>query len=157
MRPAASVADIRALFASRGLRTTAQRLAVYEYLQEHPTHPTAATIYDGLSRRYPMMSRATVYNTVDVLAQVGLVQRLDFGTGTHRYDGNPDFHVHLVCSGCGNIQDVEGGRALDAAAGKLAASAGFTVQDRRYELIGLCHRCVAKPASKKRTAATASN
>ena len=144
MRHIASVEDVRALFASRGLRTTAQRLAVYEYLQEHPTHPTAATIYEDLSRRYPTMSRATVYNTVEVLTDLGLVQELDLGGGVHRYDGNPEFHVHLVCTACGEIQDVEGDRALDAATARVAARVGFAVQERRLELLGVCRRCAAR-------------
>lgn len=135
---------MRDLLAARGLRTTAQRLAVYQYLLQHRTHPSAAKIYEDLSRDYPTMSRATVYNTLDLLVGLGLVQQLDLGGGMARYDGNPEFHVHVVCEVCGSVADVEVDGALESLEGRIASRLGFTVSARRYELFGRCQRCSAK-------------
>lgn len=141
---ARSLEEVRDLLASRGLRTTAQRLAVYRYLLHHRTHPSAAKIYEDLSREYPTMSRATVYNTLELLVSLGLVQQLDLGVGMARYDGNPEFHVHVVCETCGSIADVEVDGTLAALEGRIASNLGFTVSGRRYELFGRCQRCAAK-------------
>ena len=137
------VQDVRELFAAKGIRTTAQRLAVYQYLVEHPIHPTAATIFAGLNSRYPTMSRATVYNALEVLTRKGLVQQLDLGEGVNRYDGNPDFHVHVICRACGQVEDVEGDGALTDLERRVAQRLGFSVEERRFELFGLCRRCAA--------------
>jgi len=138
-----SLEEVRSLLIARGLRVTAQRLAVYQYLLQHRTHPSAARIYEDLSREYPTMSRATIYNTLDLLAGLGLIQQLDLGDGTSRYDGNPDFHVHVVCRVCGSVADVEVGRSLAKLEGRIASQLGFAVSSRRYELFGLCRRCAA--------------
>ncbi len=139
-----SLEEVRDLLAARGLRTTAQRLAVYRYLLQHRTHPSAAKIYEDLSRDYPTMSRATVYNTLDLLVGLGLVQQLDLGGAMARYDGNPEFHVHAVCETCGSIADVEVDGALASLEGRIASRLGFTVSARRYEILGRCQRCTAK-------------
>ena len=68
--------ETAALLSSRGLRPTQQRIAVYEYLIEHPEHPSAETVYAALSRLYPAFSKTTVYNSLYALAEAGLVRTL---------------------------------------------------------------------------------
>jgi len=138
-----SLEEVRSLLTARGLRVTAQRLAVYQYLLQHRTHPSAARIYEDLSREYPTMSRATVYNTLDLLVSLGLIQQLDLGGAMNRYDGNPEFHVHVVCQTCGSVADVEVDGSLAGLEGGIASRLGFTISSRRYELFGLCRRCAA--------------
>lgn len=91
----------------KGYSLTVQRLAVLEYLHNNPTHPSVDKIYKDLQRKYPAFSRATVYNTVQLLTELGLIQPLSVDKEKVRYDGNPEPHPHFVCRICGKIWDIE--------------------------------------------------
>ncbi len=90
-----------------GKRSTPQRHAVCQALIEHGGHPTVAEIYERVRGIFPMISQATVYNTVDTLEELGLIHRLEIANHEHtHYDLNPQPHINLVCTHCGFISDV---------------------------------------------------
>lgn len=93
------------MLADKGLRPTPQRLAVYDYLLSHPTHPTVDTIYQALLEQYPTFSRTTIYNSVKALCGAGLIRLVGIDPEEQRFDGNPQDHGHFQCSRCGRILD----------------------------------------------------
>lgn len=92
--------------AQRGVRWTVQRYAIMEYLYDHRIHPTAEEIYEGLRKRLPAISRATVYNTLELFKEHGLVKELLVEKERARYDYDVSPHIHLKCLRCGRIYDL---------------------------------------------------
>jgi Fe2+ or Zn2+ uptake regulation protein len=144
----------------RGLRATASRRAVLEFLQRRGEHLAANEILDGLRRAGQRVSIATLYQNLQALSERGLLLRFAGADGHMRYDINLQAHHHLVCEGCGRIVDVEisGGdaaRPVPAVAARSQPVRGWLVRDRRVEFRGLCPRCRrrASPAAARRSAA----
>jgi Fe2+ or Zn2+ uptake regulation protein len=91
---------------TRGLKMTPQRRLIVDYLQSATNHPTADEVLKAVNDRYPMTSRATVYNTLNWLKEAGMVREV-FEGGDLRFDPNTGGHHHFVCRVCGRIEDVE--------------------------------------------------
>ena len=89
-----------------GYKVTHQRLVVLDYLQHSKEHPSAETIYNDLKERYPTISLATIYNTLEMLTRVGLVLDLGAPEERRRFDGNTSDHSHFFCTNCGKIEDI---------------------------------------------------
>ena len=96
---------IASIFKEKKLKLTPQRLAVYNYLINTTSHPSADIIYTDIHVQYPTMSLATVYKALKTLVDVGLIQEINVGEGNFRYDGNSLPHPHLQCLGCGKVDD----------------------------------------------------
>lgn len=90
-----------------GLKLTPQRLAILEYLEQTREHPSAEDIYNALKERFPSMSFATVYNTLEVLTEKGLIKELGIDSSKKRFDPFLHPHHHFICRKCGKIVDVE--------------------------------------------------
>lgn len=108
--------DIRKAFRAAGLRHTRQREAVFAALRETDTHPTAEELFEIVREREPGLSLATVYNSLDVLTDGKLCQRLPSNGGPTRYDADLRDHIHLILQD-GRVLDVPdaiAGRLLDA-------------------------------------------
>lgn len=90
-----------------GLKVTPQRLAILQLLDGNKTHPSADNIYVEVSREYPYISFATVYNTVTKLARAGKIQELDIDPERKRFDPCTDPHSHFYCRACGKVFDVD--------------------------------------------------
>lgn len=132
--------EIHARFRQRAVRVTRQRAAIYEALADTASHPTADELYRTVKRQHPMMSRNTVYYTLGVLRQAGLVQEVNVGHDVARFDGNVAVHHHLICLGCSRIEDV-----VDDALNQLDISGrqarGFRILGHRVEFHGYCANC----------------
>ena len=86
---------------------TPQRRAIIQgLLEDDGTHPTAEQVFTRAQSTMPDMSHATVYNTLHELAEVGVLLELGLGPRERRYDLNTTDHAHLVCLGCGRVEDV---------------------------------------------------
>lgn len=91
-----------------GYRLTPQRLALVRLLASDDSHPTADQIFARLRQEFPTISLATVYNTLEVLVQLGEALPVDLNEGSTRYDvQRPAAHPHVVCRKCGHVADVE--------------------------------------------------
>ena len=126
----------------RGQRVTPQRLVIARVVDELNRHVTAELVFAEVSRRMPGVSLPTVYATLDLLVELGLVRRVSAGNGSAVYDGRMDEHHHLVCRGCGEIVDVE---APVDRTGLLAAAhaSGFAPDYSEVVVTGLCAACAA--------------
>lgn len=103
MKPPAELTD---LFRARGLKVTPQRQCIFRILHGSEGHPTAEAVYAEAAGEMPTLSLRTVYQTLHDLANMGEICELDLGTGSARFDPNPDTHHHLVCTSCGKVSDL---------------------------------------------------
>lgn len=125
----------------QGIRLTPQRLAVYRALVNTDQHPTAAMLYDELQGQIPSLSPATVYNTLQVLVDNGLVHEIgDAGDGSTHYDADLTPHVNLICRQCQRIIDYHDPR-LAGLETMVGEGSGFTIQGARLVYYGLCPEC----------------
>lgn len=90
-----------------GYKVTPQRLAVCDVILSSKEHPTADQVYQEVKKKHPTMSLATVYQTLHVLKDIGMLQELEFSDRTSRYEPNTSPHINIVCENCGKIQDYE--------------------------------------------------
>lgn len=128
----------------RGLPVTAQRIAVAEVLFETDRHLSAEEIAAELNGRGSKVGTATVYRTLDVLLESGLVVERDFGEGFRRFESARDVpqHEHVICTGCGRVEEFRDDR-IERIAGELAESRGFTRERHRLVIYGRCRSCSA--------------
>jgi Fe2+ or Zn2+ uptake regulation protein len=131
---------LRAALRARGQRVTPQRLAIAAAVRDLDRHATAEQVFTDVAGRMPGVSLPTVYATLDLLEEVGLVRRVATEGGAAVYDPRADDHHHLVCRGCGAIADVDG--AVDhAALLRAARRAGFAADGAQVVIRGLCASC----------------
>jgi Fur family transcriptional regulator, peroxide stress response regulator len=125
----------------RGYRLTPQRMAVLRILADSREHLNIEEIFSRVHEEFPMISLATIYNTVTMLKDMGEVLELSFSSGGNRYDGNkPAPHPHLVCERCGIVIDPDL-PALEELAGKVSALTGYQITSHRLDFFGICPLC----------------
>ncbi len=129
--------DYATMLQAHGVRPTPQRLAVYQYLDTHRTHPNADAIYEALLPDYPTFSRTTIYNSLKVLMEAGLVRVVTIDPNEQHFDGNPADHGHCRCERCGKMLD------FDIPAETIAALVpdGFSVSRQDVFFTGRCEEC----------------
>jgi Fur family transcriptional regulator, ferric uptake regulator len=129
--------DVEALCAEKGLRITDQRRVIARVLSEAEDHPDVEALHMRSAQIDPGISIATVYRTVRLFEEAGILERHDFGDGRARYEAAPEaHHDHLI--------DVETGKViefvdpeLEALQREIAARLGFRLVDHRMELYGV--------------------
>jgi Fur family ferric uptake transcriptional regulator len=141
MDASASWETVGSLLRQRGLRWTPQRRAVIEVLAASDGHVTGAEIVERCRARDAATTPSTVYRTLDVLEQLGLVRH------GHGADGREEFHVmpagqhgHLHCAVCGETWEIDERRGKDVAAA-LRRGDGFEIDIGHVTLVGRCRRC----------------
>jgi Fur family peroxide stress response transcriptional regulator len=144
-----SMDEMRRRFRERGLKMTPQRAAIYHALVASTAHPTAEDLHRQARRLHPMISPNTVYYTLGVLQEAGLVHEVNYWHDRSRFDANLGPHHHLICLKCRTIQDVVDG-ALDRLSVAAAVRAGFEVTGHRVEFHGYCNRCCRAVKNGKR-------
>lgn len=122
-----------------GLSLTHQRLTIYRSLLESVDHPTPEALFARVRPALPSLSLATIYKTLDTLAQLGLVAELPATGSSRRFDGNMERHHHLVCTRCGRVSDYSD-PGLDGIAPPSGIK-GFTAQHLSIHVHGLCREC----------------
>ena len=132
---------------ARGVRLTAQRRALIETIQEAKTHLDAASLLELAHKRDPNIDRATVYRTIELLKQLGLIDELDLmhlNGEKHYYEVKTQKdHLHLACFRCGEIEEFDS-PTFQRLKREIAAQNEFQIQVMRLEVGGLCRRCAAQ-------------
>jgi Fur family transcriptional regulator, ferric uptake regulator len=132
-----NIIDIEALCAEKGLRITEQRRVIARVIGESDDHPDVETLHARASAIDSGISIATVYRTVRLFEEAGILDRHDFGDGRSRYEAAPEaHHDHLI--------DVETGKViefvdpeLEALQKQIAEKLGYRLVDHRMELYGV--------------------
>lgn len=123
----------------RGMRVTSQRVVVHRALGELDRHVTADELLDAVTERLPNVALPTIYSTLELFEELGLVRRVQ-RAGTTLFDPRTDRHHHLLCTRCGSIEDVES--ELDTAALERAARRQGFEHDRVEAVVnGVCRDC----------------
>jgi Fur family transcriptional regulator, ferric uptake regulator len=131
--------------ADAGHQSGAARRAVVEYLGRQTCAVSAREIEEQLRRDGPGVGRASIYRTLEQLVELGLVHRLNMGTGTARYepaDASGEHHHHLVCDLCGKLVPFQDA-GLERAISGLARRSHFEVSEHDVTLHGVCERCAS--------------
>jgi Fur family peroxide stress response transcriptional regulator len=132
------------LLRQAGYRITPQRRAICDYLARTEQHPTAYRVYEALSADHPDLSRATVYNTLNVLHELGALVQLDLGDEHTHYETNLAPHVNLICRRCRAVFDFTPLEPPTAFLDSLHATSGFQPTTVHVQVMGLCPDCQAK-------------
>jgi len=131
-----------------GVRLTGPRRKLTELIGRREGHFTAAELLLDANRRRLGIGRATIFRHLELLAEQGLVERLDLPGGTHAYiPCEPSHHHHLVCLECGASTEVDH-CGIDAVTSEAARRSGFQIQQHRLELFGRCPACQKKRVKK---------
>ena len=100
--------DIIKLLNDYGIQPSAQRLAVAEYVLTTDEHPSADQVFAKVSSNFPMISRATIYNTLNLFVEKGLLRELHIAAGRVVFDPNLERHHHFIDEESGEIKDIHG-------------------------------------------------
>jgi Fur family peroxide stress response transcriptional regulator len=120
------------------MKLTPQRLAILEYLEGNKSHPSASEIFEVVSERYPTMSFATVYNTLEALREKGQVLELSIDSKKKRFDPNTKPHHHLICVQCKAIVDVHTSFRLNLSKEEMY---DYEIIGNHVDFYGICPKC----------------
>jgi Fur family ferric uptake transcriptional regulator len=139
-------------FDRAGYRLTEPRRIVASLIAEQDGHFSAADLVADARRRRLGVGRATVFRALEVLAELGMVNRIDLPSGEHAYVAcEPLHHHHVVCSRCGRVVEIAD-EGLRTVVREVARRTGFRIDDHRLEFYGLCPSCQADElAATRRT------
>lgn len=134
--------DIAARLSRKGYRMTPQRIMILEAIEGASGHISAEEIYQDIKRRYPGLNISTVYRTLELLKETGLVTETDMGDGRVRFHSiGHEHHHHLVCSKCGKVIDL-GEETLSPLTNVLSEKYGFRADLKHLAIFGHCKGCV---------------
>ena len=124
----------------RNLKHTKQRTAILEAFLDATGHITSEEIYGHVRAEHPNIGYTTVYRTMKLLCDAGLVSERHFEDGVTRYEIEHEHHDHLVCLHCGKIEEFEC-EMIEQSQREIADRYGFRLLRHRHELYGHCSAC----------------
>jgi Fe2+ or Zn2+ uptake regulation protein len=131
------VTKIDSFLREKGIKASYQRLRIFDYLQKSKEHPTVSTIYDDLLPEIPSLSRATVYNTLNLFVDKRIAKVLPLEDHEARFDIMAEDHAHFRCDSCGEIYDIPS-ENLDL---HLKNMPGYSVRETEVLIKGICPHC----------------
>jgi Fe2+ or Zn2+ uptake regulation protein len=123
-------------------RMTTQRAAILEEVRKAEGHLTAGEIFERVHRKYPSIAYGTVYRTLHLFAERGLILEFPFGDEASRFDKRTDRHDHVRCTVCGSLQDVDVPTVLFAQH-VASEQSGFRIVGHQTVFAGVCPHCQA--------------
>ena len=128
---------IQARCEAKGLRMTDQRRTIAQVLEGSSDHPDVEELYNRASARDPNISIATVYRTVKLFEEAGIIEKLEFGDGRARYeDAERDHHDHLIDLQSGEVIEFVDPE-IEALQERIAQRLGYTLKGHKLELYGV--------------------
>ena len=128
-----------------GKRITPERELLLRIIDRN-AHLDATEIFEIARRERPRIGLATVYRTLNLLKDLGVIRASDLGDTHRHFEVQHDEHVHLICSCCGRVLDMPPPVALQ----RMATSRGFRIEQSRLDLMGLCAECQSDPVEGKK-------
>ncbi|MBL1431131.1 MAG: transcriptional repressor [Robiginitomaculum sp.] len=131
------ISPLEKLCAERGMRMTEQRRVIAKVLSEASDHPDAEVLYRRASRLDPKISLATIYRTVRLFEEAGVIEKHDFGDGRSRFETVPDdHHDHLINVKTGEVIEFVDDE-IEELQKAIAKRLGYELVDHRLELYGI--------------------
>jgi len=121
----------------KGVKPSFQRLSVLKYLMKSENHPSVDKIFKALAQEIPTLSKTTVYNTLNLLTEKGIVTALKINDTEVLYDYIFKPHAHLLCTECGEIHDI----FLESSFSELKEINGHIVSEAQINFRGVCKKC----------------
>jgi Fur family ferric uptake transcriptional regulator len=122
------------------MRLTTQRQVILEELGKVTSHPTANEVYDMVRKRLPRIGLGTVYRNLELMAESGLILKLEVGGTQKRFDATTDLHYHIRCNVCGKVDDIE--LPVQQQINEMAAGAtDYEILSHHVEFSGICGSC----------------
>lgn len=121
----------------KGVKPSFQRISVLKYLIKEKNHPSVEIIYQAIHKDIPTLSKTTVYNTLNLLVEKGIVSALTIKENEVIYDFIEEPHAHFHCVECGNIKDIFIGKELLA----INSLDGFKIDEAQINFKGTCVYC----------------
>jgi Fe2+ or Zn2+ uptake regulation protein len=140
-----SIESLKTELEEKGIRPSLHRIQVLEYLHKRQGHPSVDDIYASLSPEIPTLSKATIYNTLNVFVKVGLARVISINGVEKRYDITLHDHGHFTCEGCGVITNFR----IDIGSLPVDELARFEIREKNIYFNGLCPNCLNHQAGKK--------
>lgn len=132
----------------KDFRMTPQRAAILEEVRSADGHLTAGEIFERVHRKYPSIAYGTVYRTLHLFAERGLILEFPFGDQASRFDKRTDRHDHVHCTRCGLLTDVDVPTALFARH-VAEDQTGFQITGHQTVFSGICPACASQPVSQR--------
>jgi len=124
------------------MRLTTQRQIILEELGKVTSHPTANEVYDMVRKRLPRIGLGTVYRNLELMAETGIILKLEVGGTQKRFDATVDPHYHIRCISCGKVDDIE--IPVMADINKTAADISqYQILGHHIEFSGVCATCTS--------------
>ncbi len=125
------------------MRLTPQRQIILEELGKVTSHPTANEVYDMVRKRLPRIGLGTVYRNLELMADNGIILKLEVGGTQKRFDATVKPHYHIRCSSCGKVNDIE--IAVQEQINEVAEKASnYIILGHHIEFSGICKTCWEK-------------
>jgi len=137
--------DIKKILEDVEIKPTYERLSILQYLDKNHNHPTAAMIYDEVLKKVPTISKTTVYNSLKLFMEKGIVTPLYITGSEVRYDFAQKPHHHFFCEKCGKIYDLE----VECPIFKQKYFHGHLIRQQHGYFRGICKTCLEKNKNKK--------
>ena len=143
-----NMGDLRQKFRERQYKMTPQRQIILRtFIDNQEQHLSAEDVYQIVRQQSPDLGLATVYRTLELLSDLGVLQKIDFGDGRSRYEINatdtPHHHHHLICLGCGKVKECEDD-LLETLENAIARKSNFQIVDHHLKFYGYCQECQPK-------------
>jgi Fur family ferric uptake transcriptional regulator len=136
--------DIKENLKQKGFKLTTQRRAILDVIIENrEKHLSSEEIYDLVKEKYPEIGLATVYRTLQLFDEMGIIYKLNFDDGRSRYElyHNEDHqHHHLICLKCGSVIEMEGD-LLENLEEAIENTKNFQIIDHNVKFFGYCSKC----------------
>ncbi|MGL6023638.1 MAG: Fur family transcriptional regulator [Fusobacteriaceae bacterium] len=129
--------DIGDFLKVKGIKPSYQRMKIYEYLLNNRTHPTVDIIYKALAPDIPTLSKTTVYNTLNLFIENGIVNIIVIEENQTRYDVDTSIHGHFKCDVCEKIYDLN----LEPSFLQNLNLNEFQINEQHLYLKGICKTC----------------
>jgi Fur family ferric uptake transcriptional regulator len=124
------------------MRLTTQRQIILEELSKVTSHPTANEVYDMVRRRLPRIGLGTVYRNLELMAETGMILKIEVGGTQKRFDATITPHYHVRCVECGKVDDIK--MPVQNDINEAAAQAShYQIMGHHVEFTGLCSECAA--------------
>jgi len=125
---------------------TAQRIAIYDFIKDNKSHPSAKEIFQHVSKKLSNVSLTTIYNTMELFKESGYVSELPLMVGGEgrRFDSNTHPHDHLICTACGRVVDIHVSCDHHPQLLSEAQKHDFDVQQISVTVFGVCQECKKK-------------
>lgn len=133
--------ELREELIKAGIRPSVQRLAIFEYVRNSCQHPTAEVVYEALCDELGSLSLTTVYNTLKLFVDAGLIMMLTIDDTFRCFDGKNCTHAHFRCNNCGCIVDLDMKNDYTVLVDRLE---GYDITEVQLYLKGICPDCKKK-------------